>query len=93
MLKIAMGRQSERRVRIDLSPMIDCIFILLIFFIVTSVFVDDPGIEVNKPDVRGAVAMDRDALLIAISSENRIYFEGQEIPLDQVASVSVMRNS
>ncbi|MEZ5276919.1 MAG: biopolymer transporter ExbD [Opitutaceae bacterium] len=87
MLKLAMGRQSERRVRIDLSPMIDCIFILLIFFIVTSVFVNDPGIEVNKPDVRGAIAMDRNALLIAISAENRVYFEGQEIPLGQVASV------
>ena len=38
MLKLAMGRQSERRVRIDLSPMIDCIFILLMFFIVTTYY-------------------------------------------------------
>ena len=87
MPKLGMANQRDRRVRIDLSPMIDCIFILLIFFIVTSVFVEDPGIEVDKPDVRGEQAMDRDALLIAISAEGRVYFDGQEIPLDQVASV------
>lgn len=73
--------------RIDLSPMIDCIFILLIFFIVTSVFVEDPGIEVDRPDVRGSEVMERNALLIAITADDRIYFDGQEISLDQVAPV------
>lgn len=72
--------------KIDMAPMIDCIFILLIFFIVTSVFVDDPGVEVQKPDVSGAEVMDRNALLIAITAENRIYFDGQEIRMDQVAA-------
>jgi biopolymer transport protein ExbD len=67
--------------------MIDCIFILLIFFIVTSVFVEDPGIEVNRPDVRGSELMERNALLIAITADDRIYFDGQEISLDQVAPV------
>lgn len=87
MLRLTGDRRQERRVRIDLSPMIDCIFILLIFFIVTSVFVEDPGIEVDKPDVRGSEVMDRNALLIAITAENRIFFDGQEINLDQVAPV------
>ena len=87
MLRLSTNQRRDRRVRIDLSPMIDCIFILLIFFIVTSVFVEDPGIEVEKPNVSGAEMMDRQALLIAISAENRIYFEVQEIPLDQVAPV------
>ena len=72
--------------KIEMAPMIDCIFILLIFFIVTSVFVDDPGIQVQKPDVSGAEVMDRNALLIAISAENRIFFDGQEIRMDQVAA-------
>lgn len=76
----------QETAKIDMAPMIDCIFILLIFFIVTSVFVDDPGIEVQKPDVSGAEVMDRNALLIAISDENRIFFDGQEIRMDQVAA-------
>jgi biopolymer transport protein ExbD len=87
MLRTAINHRRDRRVRIDLAPMIDCIFILLIFFIVTSVFVEDPGLEVNRPDVRGAEVSDRDALLIAITADDRIFFDGQEIPLKQVASV------
>jgi biopolymer transport protein ExbD len=87
MLRSSINQRRDRRVRIDLSPMIDCIFILLIFFIVTSVFVEDPGIEVDKPDVRGTEVSDRDALIIAITADDRIYFDGQEIPLDRVAPV------
>ena len=87
MLRTSINQRRDRRVRIDLSPMIDCIFILLIFFIVTSVFVEDPGIEVNKPDVQGSEVQDRDALLIAITADDRIFFDGREIPLDQVTAI------
>ena len=72
-------------VQIDMAPMIDCVFLLLIFFIVTSVFVSDPGIEVQKPDVAGAAQADHNALLIAITRENRVYFDGREIRMDQVS--------
>ena len=72
-------------VEIELAPMIDCIFILLIFFIVTSVFVDDPGIEVDRPNVSGSEIINRNAVLIAISGENQIYFDGQEIRVEEVA--------
>lgn len=72
-------------VEIELAPMIDCIFILLIFFIVTSVFVDDPGIEVDRPNVSGSEIINRNAVLIAISNENRIFFDGQEIRVEEIA--------
>jgi len=72
---------------IDLAPMIDCIFILLIFFILTSVFVEDPGIEVDRPNVSGSDVADRNAVLIAITADNRIYFEGREVRQDQVAQM------
>ncbi|HEX9781192.1 MAG TPA: biopolymer transporter ExbD [Opitutaceae bacterium] len=83
--------QGERKAGIDLAPMIDCVFLLLIFFIVTSVFRDDPGVEVRRPDVTGAAVTARNALVIAISADDRIHFDGQEIRLDQVASL--LRNS
>lgn len=70
---------------IDIAPMIDCVFLLLIFFIVTSVFVEDPGVEVQKPDVSGAENVNRDTLLIAITADDQIYFDGQAITLEQVA--------
>jgi biopolymer transport protein ExbD len=72
---------------VDMAPMIDCVFLLLIFFIVSSVFVADPGIVVEKPDVAGTVSPDHNALLIAIDAEDRIFFDGQQIELDQVVPV------
>lgn len=72
---------------IDMVPMVDCIMVLLIFLMISSAFIHDPGIEVQKPDVSGTQFGDQNALLIAISADNRIYFDGQEIRADQVAAL------
>ncbi|WP_221032005.1 ExbD/TolR family protein [Actomonas aquatica] len=86
MLKTTRSDSRYQAVAIDLAPMIDCVFILLIFFIVTSVFVEDPGVEVERPDTRGEAVTDRNALLLAISADDGIYFDGQQIRMDQVAA-------
>jgi len=72
---------------IDMVPMVDCIMVLLIFLMISTAFVNDPGIEVQKPDVGGTQFGDQNALLIAIAADNRIYFDGQEIHSDQVAAL------
>jgi biopolymer transport protein ExbD len=72
---------------IDMVPMVDCIMVLVIFLMISSAFINDPGVEVQKPDVSGSISGDQNALLIAISADNRIYFDGQEIRADQVAAV------
>ena len=72
---------------IDMVPMVDCIMVLVIFLMISSAFVNDPGVEVQKPDVSGTAGMDQNALLVAITADNRIYFDGQEIRADQVAAV------
>ncbi len=72
---------------IDMVPMVDCIMVLVIFLMISSAFVSEPGIEVDKPDVQGSVGTDQSVLLLAISPDNRIYFDGQEIRTDQVAAV------
>jgi len=72
---------------IDMVPMVDCIMVLVIFLMVSSAFVSDPGVEVQKPDVSGVANMDQNVLLIAISADNRIYFDGQEIRTDEIAAV------
>lgn len=79
------GRQHEN-VHIDVVPMVDCMLVLVIFLMVSSVFVAAPGVEVDRPDVSGGEVIDRNFLLIAITAEDRIYFDGQEIQLEQVAS-------
>jgi biopolymer transport protein ExbD len=87
MMRSTASDSSSDSPNIDLAPMIDCVFLLLIFFIVTSVFVRDPGVEVERPDVSGATAIDRKALLVAIDAEDRIHVDGQEIRLEQVATI------
>ena len=57
---------------IDMVPMVDCIMVLLIFLMVSTAFVNDPGIEVQKPDVSGVLIGEQNTLLIAISADNRI---------------------
>jgi len=64
---------------INLSPMIDCIFILLIFFIVTTVFVEEPGVEIFKPDAFVDHDLERNSIIIAVSSENKVVYGGKEL--------------
>ncbi len=78
---------EEDRTEINLSPMIDCIFILLIFFIVTTVFVEEQGIQVNKPDAAASVSLeDTESVSFEITAEDTIVFEGEEISLRDVAN-------
>jgi len=82
-----MGRGRLEVTHIDMVPMVDCVMVLVIFLMISSAFVNDPGIEVEKPDVSGSISAEQSALLIAISPDNRIYFDGQEIRADQVAEL------
>jgi len=64
---------------IDLTPMLDVVFILLIFFIVTSVFVTEAGIDVTKPEASMAESRSKDLILIAISDGGEIWIDGERI--------------
>ncbi len=79
--------RRHESIHIDVVPMVDCMLVLVIFLVVSSVFVEDPGIEVDKPDVSGIGGITQNAMLIAISADDRIFFDGQEIRLDQVSTL------
>jgi biopolymer transport protein ExbD len=87
---MSMARRSildevEEETEINLSPMIDCIFILLIFFIVTTVFVDEQGIQVAKPDTAAAaLPEEQESFRIEITPENKVLLEGKETLLADV---------
>jgi biopolymer transport protein ExbD len=85
-----MARRSlldeEESTDIDLSPMIDCIFILLIFFIVATVFVEERGVQANKPDSAAPAAIEeKRSLILQITAENEILVDDQEVALADVA--------
>src|SRR5687768_10672285 len=72
---------------IDLSPMIDCVFILLIFFIVTTSFVEETGVEVDKPQAASAVRLEKTSILIALTAGGEVVYGGREIGLGGVQAL------
>ena len=69
----------RKSVEIDLTPMLDVVFILLIFFIVTSVFVTEAGIEVSKPEASTVEDTSGDLILIAVGASGDIWIDGDQI--------------
>ena len=68
----------------NITPMLDVVFILLIFFIVTANFIKDPGLEINRPDSETAEITENAAILIAIGPAGEIYIDGRRIDVRQV---------
>ena len=72
-------KAAEEAGEIDLTPMLDVVFILLIFFIVTSVFVTEAGIEVTKPEASLVDETSGDLILIAVGEAGDIWIYGEMI--------------
>ena len=72
-------KEEEEAGEIDLTPMLDVVFILLIFFIVTSVFVTEAGIDVIKPEASTVDDTSGDLILIAIGPNGDIWIDGDQI--------------
>ncbi len=72
-------RQSGAMVEINMTPLIDMVFILLIFFIVTTSFVKEAGVDVNRPTAKTAVKKERANIMIAITESGEIKMENRTI--------------
>jgi biopolymer transport protein ExbD len=75
---------SEEISDINVSPLIDMVFILLIFFIVTTVFVEETGTDVDKPQAASAVNLEKNSILLAITSKGQIVYGGKEVGIGGV---------
>ncbi len=82
-----MGSDDGGDVGIDMSPMIDCVFILLIFFIVTTTFVEETGVQVDKPQAASAVRLEKTSILIALTSNGEVVYGGREIGIGGVQAL------
>jgi biopolymer transport protein ExbD len=71
--------ETEETTEINLAPMIDCVFILLIFFIVTTVFVEAPGVEVIKPDATMDARLEKNSILIGVTADNQVLYGGKVV--------------
>ena len=87
---MSLREQSGRRVddeeagKIDLTPMLDVVFIMLIFFIVTSSFVKEPGVELFKPQASTTDPCARGTIIFAVDSRGDIYYNKDRVPMERV---------
>lgn len=71
---------------VDMTPMLDIVFILLIFFIVTTSFVKESGIEITKPKANTTSNIDKPSMVIKITDEGLIHFNNAIVDIERVPS-------
>ena len=72
---------------VNVTPLLDIVFIMLIFFIVTSTFVKEPGIEVDRPEAVSADERKLASIIVAISENDEIWINKERVELDEVRAV------
>ncbi|GHF16897.1 biopolymer transporter ExbD [Kordiimonas sediminis] len=76
--------QQEEDADINMTPMLDIVFIMLIFFIVTAVFVKEAGVTVSKPEAETALAQRQVSILIAVQPNDEIWINRNEVELSEL---------
>mgnify|MGYP001258581130 FL=1 len=76
---IRLITEDAEESQIDLTPMLDVVFIMLIFFIVTSTFVKEAGVDVSRPEADTAVVTESNSIQIGITSANQIFMDKRQI--------------
>jgi len=79
--------KRRREANIDIAPLMDMVFILLIFFIVTSTFTRETGVEVTKPQAQSASQLEKENILIAITRDGTIHIDERQVDLAGLADV------
>jgi len=77
-------RGGSDRVDVNLSPLIDMVFLLLIFFVVTTSFVKESGIDVQRSTAATAEVKERGTIMIGVSAEGEVYLEGKRVDVRSV---------
>ena len=80
-------RSDGERPEINIAPLMDMVFILLIFFIVTTVFVEETGVEVQRPTAASAENLAKRSILIALTRAGQIVYGGREYSLSSLRAL------
>jgi len=80
-------KSDEDEAEINMTPMLDIVFIMLIFFIVTATFVKTAGVEVRKPAAVTAERKDRASIMIAITETDEVWINRRKVEVESLPSV------
>ena len=79
MLERSFIHQERRKPELSIAPLIDCIFLLLIFFMVTTTFTKETGVKVSKPVAKKADVLLEQNLLVAVTEDGEFWCEGVQV--------------
>jgi len=80
-------KKKSREIKIDIHPLIDVVFLLLIFFMVTTTFVERPGLKLELPKAKSATQERMKELIITVSRNKRVFFQGREVAVSNLESL------
>ncbi|MGB0371641.1 MAG: ExbD/TolR family protein [Opitutales bacterium] len=80
-------RQEEDEGKIDITPMLDVVFIMLIFFIVTTSFVKETGIEVSRPEAQTAYLKERGSILVGVRENGEVWVNKSLVEMPAVQTL------
>lgn len=78
-----VSKESEEKVA-DLTPMLDVVFIMLIFFIVTATFIKETGVEINRPDTATAEQKKTVSLLVGVAPDSSVWIDKKKVDVRDV---------
>ena len=87
MIQAQRFRKQRRDSEINIAPLIDMVFILLIFFLVTTSFVKETGVEVQRPIASTARHIKKGNILVAVTKDGAIYMENRQVDLHAVRAL------
>jgi biopolymer transport protein ExbD len=86
-MRIGRSNRQQDEITVDLTPMLDVVFIMLIFFIVSSTFVRPTAMNIQRPDAQSGVSMPIKSLIITISASNQYYFGDKPVNHDDLMTL------
>ncbi len=85
MLNISAARRAtSKHLELNMAPLIDMVFILLIFFLVTTSFVKETGVDISRPTASTAISKTKTTILIGVTKENTIYIDQRQVDIRTV---------
>lgn len=88
MSDLHLFRRRSRRVQINITPLIDVLFLLLIFFMVTSTFAKNPGLEITLPKItKGVNFMRKEMFEIAVTKEKKVFVNSEEVNVENLSAI------
>lgn len=83
-MRLGRRRRNTEEAQIDMTSMLDIVFIMLIFFIVTSSFVRESGVEVNRPTAAHSTSQKQAGIFIAITENNQVFIDKRLVDVERV---------